>query len=114
MCVFMYYGCALIFDLTSSALKDSHLRHYLPIIKDKPVYPVIYDRNRVVLSMPPIINGNVYTVYSLYVCVCFSNRLTFKTAYSKSLTQLYHSTPYIATAFSYMYVGGGDTGPDAG
>ncbi|XP_064385368.1 phenylalanine--tRNA ligase beta subunit-like [Halichondria panicea] len=38
--------------------KDSHLRHYLPIIRDKPVYPVIYDKNRVVLSMPPIINGN--------------------------------------------------------
>ena len=38
--------------------RDSHLKHYLPIIKDKPVYPVIYDRNRVVLSMPPIINGD--------------------------------------------------------
>ncbi|XP_034556366.1 phenylalanine--tRNA ligase beta subunit isoform X2 [Notolabrus celidotus] len=37
---------------------DSHLRHYLHIIEDKPVYPVIYDSNGVVLSMPPIINGN--------------------------------------------------------
>ncbi|XP_023219503.1 phenylalanine--tRNA ligase beta subunit-like [Centruroides sculpturatus] len=37
---------------------DSHLRHYLHIIRDKPVYPVIYDQNNVVLSMPPIINGN--------------------------------------------------------
>ena len=37
--------------------KESHLRPYLPIIRDKPVYPVIYDKNRVVLSMPPIING---------------------------------------------------------
>nr|CAG4636889.1 EOG090X03QT [Ceriodaphnia reticulata]SVE72848.1 EOG090X03QT [Ceriodaphnia reticulata] len=36
---------------------DSHLRHYLPIIKDSPVYPVIKDRNGVVLSLPPIING---------------------------------------------------------
>jgi phenylalanyl-tRNA synthetase beta chain len=36
---------------------DSHLRHFLHIIRDKPVYPVIYDQNRVVLSMPPIING---------------------------------------------------------
>lgn len=36
---------------------ESHLRPYLHIIKDKPVYPVIYDKNRVVLSMPPIING---------------------------------------------------------
>ena len=37
---------------------DSHLKAYLPIIKDSPVYPVIYDANNVVLSMPPIINGN--------------------------------------------------------
>jgi len=36
---------------------ESHLKPYLPIIRDKPVYPVIYDKNRVVLSMPPIING---------------------------------------------------------
>ncbi len=37
--------------------KDLHLRQYLHIIRDKPVYPVIYDQNGVVLSMPPIING---------------------------------------------------------
>lgn len=36
---------------------DSHLKPYLPIIQDSPVYPVIYDTNGVVLSMPPIING---------------------------------------------------------
>lgn len=37
---------------------DSQLKHFLPIIRDKPVYPVIYDSNDVVLSMPPIINGD--------------------------------------------------------
>lgn len=37
---------------------DSHLRHYLGIIRDHPRYPVIRDRNGVVLSMPPIINGD--------------------------------------------------------
>lgn len=37
---------------------DSHLKPYLPLIKDKPRYPVIYDKNKVVLSMPPIINGD--------------------------------------------------------
>ncbi|KAK3746555.1 hypothetical protein QZH41_017032 [Actinostola sp. cb2023] len=36
---------------------ESHLKQYLGIIKDEPVYPVIYDSNNVVLSMPPIING---------------------------------------------------------
>lgn len=49
------YTAVELMDMYS---KDSHLRHYLPIIRDKPVYPVIYDRNRVVLSMPPIINGD--------------------------------------------------------
>lgn len=38
--------------------KDSHLRFYLPIIRDSSVYPIIYDKNNVVLSMPPIINGD--------------------------------------------------------
>ncbi|PQE33050.1 hypothetical protein CJF32_00011177 [Rutstroemia sp. NJR-2017a WRK4] len=37
---------------------DKHLGKYLHIIRDNPVYPVIYDSNRTVLSMPPIINGN--------------------------------------------------------
>lgn len=37
---------------------DSHLKHYLHIIENKEVYPVIYDSNGVVLSMPPVINGD--------------------------------------------------------
>ena len=38
--------------------KDKHMSRYLPIIRDSPVYPIIYDKNRTVLSMPPIINSN--------------------------------------------------------
>jgi len=37
--------------------KDRHLAKFLPIIRDSPVYPIIFDSNDVVLSMPPIING---------------------------------------------------------
>ncbi|PSS18405.1 hypothetical protein M430DRAFT_101800 [Amorphotheca resinae ATCC 22711] len=37
---------------------DKHLGRYLHIIRDKPVYPVIYDSQRIVCSMPPIINGD--------------------------------------------------------
>lgn len=37
---------------------DKHLSRYLHIIRDSPVYPIIYDANRKVLSMPPIINSN--------------------------------------------------------
>ena len=38
--------------------KESHLKGFLHIIKDSPVYPIIYDRDGIVLSMPPIINGD--------------------------------------------------------
>lgn len=37
---------------------DSHLRAYLPIIRNEPRYPVIYDSKNTVLSLPPIINGD--------------------------------------------------------
>lgn len=37
---------------------DRHLGRYLHIIRDKPVYPVIFDANRTVCSLPPIINGD--------------------------------------------------------
>ncbi|CAD6209001.1 GSCOCG00003648001-RA-CDS [Cotesia congregata] len=36
----------------------AQLKQYLPIIKDSPVYPIIYDSNGVVLSLPPIINSD--------------------------------------------------------
>ncbi|EGC31656.1 hypothetical protein DICPUDRAFT_50060 [Dictyostelium purpureum] len=36
---------------------NSHLKKYLHIIKDSAVYPGIYDSNNVLLSLPPIING---------------------------------------------------------
>ncbi|MBN3295699.1 phenylalanine--tRNA ligase beta subunit [Amia ocellicauda] len=45
-------------EIMSLYKTDSHLRHYLHIIEDKPVYPIIYDRKGTVLSMPPIINGD--------------------------------------------------------
>lgn len=35
-----------------------HLKPYVSIIKDSPVYPVILDSNDTVLSLPPIINGS--------------------------------------------------------
>jgi phenylalanyl-tRNA synthetase beta chain len=38
--------------------KDKHLGKFLHIIRDAPVYPVIFDANRTVCSLPPIINGD--------------------------------------------------------
>jgi phenylalanyl-tRNA synthetase beta chain len=37
---------------------DNNLGKYLHIIRDSPVYPIIYDSNRVVCSLPPIINSD--------------------------------------------------------
>ena len=48
---------------------ESHLKQYLPIIRDKPVYPVIFDSTGVVLSMPPIINGELCLVYISLICI---------------------------------------------
>ncbi|CAA2996312.1 Probable phenylalanine--tRNA ligase beta subunit [Olea europaea subsp. europaea] len=36
---------------------DLKLKKFLHIIEDSPVFPVIYDSNRTVLPLPPIING---------------------------------------------------------
>ncbi|KAI5480225.1 phenylalanyl-tRNA synthetase beta chain [Pseudohyphozyma bogoriensis] len=44
--------------------EDKHLSRYLHIIEDSPVYPIIYDTTRQVLSMPPIINSD-FTKISL-------------------------------------------------
>ena len=38
--------------------EDQNLKSFLPIIRDSPVYPVIYDSNGTVMSLPPIINGD--------------------------------------------------------
>ncbi|XP_059053514.1 phenylalanine--tRNA ligase beta subunit [Achroia grisella] len=36
----------------------AQLKQYLGIIRDSPVYPIIKDKDGIVLSMPPIINGD--------------------------------------------------------
>ncbi|KAJ1862909.1 phenylalanine--tRNA ligase subunit beta [Coemansia sp. RSA 2703] len=36
---------------------DMHIRKFLHIIRDSPVYPVIYDANHTVMSLPPLINS---------------------------------------------------------
>lgn len=44
-------------DLMSVYESDKHLSRFLPIIRDSPVYPIIYDSKDRVLSFPPIINS---------------------------------------------------------
>ncbi|XP_018797279.1 PREDICTED: phenylalanine--tRNA ligase beta subunit [Bactrocera latifrons] len=45
-------------ELMDFYTNHAQLKQYLPIIRDSPVYPIIYDANGVVLSLPPIINGD--------------------------------------------------------
>lgn len=41
---------------------DQKLKKYVPLIRDSLVYPVIYDVDRTLLSLPPIINGSATAV----------------------------------------------------
>ena len=59
--------------------RGTPVQAYLHIIRDSPVYPVIYDAKRRVLSMPPIINGDhskikspsLPPLLSFIISVCF-------------------------------------------
>lgn len=46
-----------LMDFYRTNPESKHLKPYTDIIYDSPVYPVITDKNGVVLSLPPIING---------------------------------------------------------
>jgi phenylalanyl-tRNA synthetase beta chain len=45
-------------ELFAVLSQDQKLKKYLPILEGKPLYPVFYDANRQVLSLPPIINSD--------------------------------------------------------
>jgi phenylalanyl-tRNA synthetase beta chain len=45
-------------ELVQNYAHDRHLKRYLPLIENAPAYPVIYDQDGCVLSLPPIINGD--------------------------------------------------------
>jgi phenylalanyl-tRNA synthetase beta chain len=51
------FGGKELLDFYREDLTVKHLEPYTHLIYDSPVYPVIYDSNNVVLSLPPIING---------------------------------------------------------
>ncbi|KAJ1485009.1 hypothetical protein T484DRAFT_1946539, partial [Baffinella frigidus] len=58
-------------DMMEFYEKDMKLKSYLHIIRDSPVYPVIYDSKRRVLSMPPIINGDHSKIkVAMFSCYC--------------------------------------------
>ncbi|KAI9063178.1 phenylalanyl-tRNA synthetase [Trametes sanguinea] len=72
---------------------EKHLARYLPIIRDSPVYPIIYDKNDVVLSMPPIINSE-------HSKITLNTRNIFIDVTATDETKLNIVTNIIATMFS--------------
>ncbi|KAM4055344.1 b3/4 domain-containing protein [Hirsutella rhossiliensis] len=74
---------------------DKHLGRYLHIIRDAPVYPVIYDANRVVCSLPPIINGD-------HSKITLNTKNVFIEITATDLTKLQIVTDMLVTMFS-MY-----------
>jgi phenylalanyl-tRNA synthetase beta chain len=49
------YGAGELLEFYETDPTAKHLKPYVPIIKDSPVYPVIMDSQETVLSLPPII-----------------------------------------------------------
>ncbi|ODA77121.1 hypothetical protein RJ55_07639 [Drechmeria coniospora] len=73
--------------------KDKHLGRFLHIIRDAPVYPVIYDANRVVCSLPPIINGE-------HSKITLNTTNVFIEITATDLTKLQIVTDILVTMFS--------------
>jgi phenylalanyl-tRNA synthetase beta chain len=45
-------------EITDFYTADKNMRAFVDIIRDSEVYPLITDNNNVVLSLPPLINGD--------------------------------------------------------
>lgn len=86
--------------LAHYAANDQKLKKFVPLIRDSPVYPVIYDAARTVLSLPPIINGahSAITLGTRNVFIeCTATDLTkAKTVLNTVVTMFseYCSTPF--------------------
>ncbi|KAI7754920.1 hypothetical protein M8C21_027030, partial [Ambrosia artemisiifolia] len=88
---------------------DMKLKKYLHIIEDSPVFPVIYDRNRTVLSLPPIINGAHSAISLKTKNVCTATDLTkakIITMFSVYFERKFEVEPVVVTysdGKSYIY-----------
>ena len=98
---------ALIFYFQS----DKHLSKYLHIIKDSPVYPIIYDERDVVLSMPPIINSehskitlNTRNVF-IDVTATDQTKLAIVVNIMATMFSEYCEEPFTCVALSYLRFG---------
>lgn len=89
--------------------QHKQLKAYLPLIRDSPVYPVIYDSKRVVCSLPPIINGehSKITLNTRDVFIeCTAKDLTKANIVLNTVVAMfsqYCSTPFVAEPVEVIY-----------
>lgn len=99
-------------ELFEKLKTDLKLKPYLHIIRDKPLYPVFYDENRTVLSLPPIINSEA-TKISPQTKNCFieitgtdENRCNISLAILVSQFSQYCKTPFTVEPVKIVYPDG--------
>lgn len=51
------FSATELLEFYETQVAGKHLKPYVPIIKDSPLYPVVLDSKETVMSLPPIING---------------------------------------------------------
>jgi len=89
--------------------QHKQLKAYLPLIKDSPVYPVILDSKGVVLSLPPIINGEhskiKLTTKDVFI-ECTAKDLTKANVVLNTVVAMfseYCATPFVAEPVEVIY-----------
>lgn len=65
----------------------AQLKQYLHIIQDSPVFPIVQDSNGIILSLPPIINGN-------HSKITLSTKNVFIECTATDLTKVYKSSVF--------------------
>jgi phenylalanyl-tRNA synthetase beta chain len=108
------YAASDLVHLYETDPRFKHLKPYVPIIKDSPLYPVIYDANNTVLSLPPLINGHVskITPNTKHVFIeCTGTDLTKATIVLDTLVTMfsqYCARPFTVEPVRVQYVDGDD------
>jgi len=103
-----------LLEFYETDVSAKHLKPYVSIIKDSPLYPVILDSNEHVLSLPPIINGDLskITLDTKNVFIeCTATDLTKANIVLDTVTTMfseYCATPYEIEAVTVNYVNSDD------
>jgi phenylalanyl-tRNA synthetase beta chain len=80
-------------ELFTVLSQEIHLKPFLKILENEPLYPVIYDSEHRVLSLPPIINGD-------HSKITLDTRDVFIEITATDLTKAKIALDVITTAFS--------------